>query len=613
MAAVAVPTYPPAEMHRKLGNAAVPMRVTPVGRHDIPRRYESDEEEISEAEASGHHEAVFSPIDVDSDEESADTDCESDNSSLKIPYQRHSTLRVENFPRNEPSRSPSINTIRRTSGTMLLPSGQPESDDAQFSSSESSSPSPLPSPIMRPVLSPARATESKRLSSFQSFYSDALSSDDEENVELSFRVATAVAYRLPASRPSLISIELPYTQPVNRRMAKKQQQDTYSPLRRPSTSGTSGDAGGMGVKNRFSRLKIPKYEKKRGTNAESTPSPSPFTQNFPNTSVPTFVTPNWGGKNGNAKSEPLPPLPPRKYPRDFDAPTFPRRNSHQATGVGWSPQDQADTRRSTITQTNLDNVTSLGVEQDKVPRSSWYTKRRNQAPPVPSLKGLSLVSAISLPLSNSPSPIDSPTKFLRRNQRDAFTDGSQPPYSGGGSRSGLDTPSSAQTFDGLYYGAPTSGPSPGPFSDFRERAQSVSSMASTSSMSSHPTFDNASIKSTQHRYRQQFYNNNSPSIHDYSSSRSSIASGFRPHTRNGNFSTTNLSVVSSSIPDSDTMANINEVGHYPHSPANENNKKISRPKSIKLLYETGESVSRAGTKAFTGLGSMLKKKSIAPL
>ncbi|KAK2775172.1 hypothetical protein FQN52_004053 [Onygenales sp. PD_12] len=630
MAAVAVRAFNSAELHMKFGNPQPSIDVTDIREANMYPRYESEEEEISEAEVAGRTEPLFSPIENDSDtgaSESEEPNLDLNAFTLQIP---------SSTPEATLSRTGSTSTVKRSSCITLMPPLPPRADSISLYAPSTSSPqSPKLSALAEPILVPTHITEEEAISYYRSFYSDVMSSDDDygPSADASFLVATPVAYYVPSSKPHLISIDPPVGQISSKKAIKKQKkQELATVTRKTSTKSTRSNAS---IKNRVSTLKMGKNSKRRESSilvsppafsSSQSPSDSPARTKFSNASTPSFSTPNWGANTlYDSDSEPESSVVPRVLQNT--APLSSRK--HNLLPSPRISERKSGNKRHQTSEKRVpeNNFSTKKHDQGTEGKTSPNTKKKTKIPPVPQLTGIAISSNVPSPVSSATS-IDSPGVRSFQDQPptphavSAAARTTRPNYPGGGVND-MNPPLPACNIDNTPNFS-----SRHPTQVLRERTYSVSSMASITSMPNYPSPDNASIRSGTHRYRQRFYPADSAS--ERPSSRESMGPGLRPYpnrsytyTSGGSVSTTNLSNPSTSAtstPTSTSRLDVNNglswnfhTGRW--SPLNDANRstenssrKHSRAKSIKRLYETSETVSRAGSKAFTGLGSMLRKK-----
>ncbi|KAN0080771.1 hypothetical protein V8E54_003975 [Elaphomyces granulatus] len=178
-------------------------------------RYESDEEEISEAELESQNPSL-SPVENDSDSVSTGDDAsQEDSDSLTLCENESSDDQVA--PLSEVDNSPrpqSVNTIRHGSTSALQPKASCQSDDCYEEDDDMTAPStpstnpPSPSPLLlpQPIFLPSEVSDSVRVSIYQSGYYDPFPSEDALDMEGEVMEAKQIKYRIPQTRPNLISI-----------------------------------------------------------------------------------------------------------------------------------------------------------------------------------------------------------------------------------------------------------------------------------------------------------------------------------------------------------------------------------------------------------------------
>ncbi|KAL1850275.1 hypothetical protein Plec18170_006970 [Paecilomyces lecythidis] len=203
----------------------------------MPRRYESEEEEISEAETNGHG-RMYSPVDGDSDmgafdsELSADEQA-SDNIQTRRTINNRRSVLSPYLSSGQKSRPVSMETVKRSSTATFVPGSFCHGEDEVMSETPLTT-SPMPSPLLRAaaVVVPADALESEMDLYHQSGNRDSMSS--VEDVDSSLLVATPVIYMTPSTRPSLISIA-----PSSNRTTPTKPDNSARLRRRPSKSSRS--------------------------------------------------------------------------------------------------------------------------------------------------------------------------------------------------------------------------------------------------------------------------------------------------------------------------------------------------------------------------------------
>ncbi|GAD92056.1 hypothetical protein AOR_1_680134 [Paecilomyces variotii No. 5] len=176
----------------------------------MPRRYESEEEEISEAETNGHG-RMYSPVDGDSDMSAFDSELSADEQASDTVQ----TRRTNNNRRSvlspylssgRKSRPVSMETVKRSSTATFVPGSSGHDEDEVVSSATPLTTSPMPSPFLRAaaVVVPADASEPEIDLYHQAGNRDSMSS--VEDADSSLLVATPVIYMTPSTKPNLISI-----------------------------------------------------------------------------------------------------------------------------------------------------------------------------------------------------------------------------------------------------------------------------------------------------------------------------------------------------------------------------------------------------------------------
>ncbi|QSS58144.1 hypothetical protein I7I51_07567 [Histoplasma capsulatum] len=552
MAAVAERAMSSTELYMKFSNPRTSINVAHIRPVDVHQIYESEEEEMSEAEATGQTEPGFSPIENDSDTGVSEFEEININPSQALVAQESYTsghkfaLQISPFPTPEGtiSRAASISTVKRASCITLMPQIHPQPTklvSPVTPTSELNSPSNSPpflpfiegKPLSKPV------AEEDTLQNFRSFYSDTASSDDEDLANTSFLIATPVSLYAPERKPHLISIESPTAQISNGRITETQKIQELVPL---ASGGSSKRSPGRNLKKRISGLNIGKYTQRRSSNQPASVSTFPTKPLFSNASVHSLSSLSWRSSSALSSNS------------ETEFHSF--VTSRESPGVTPSPQ-----RSHTL-------LPSPRMLEQKSPDGSRKTNERHVADNV------------------------------KRKEN--------------ANRAGYRRTTSKRRV-------------------FHERTHSINSLASTTSIPNFASSDNPSPRSATHRYRQRFYPaDTTPS--ERSPSRESV-NQVKLNPRNtytfaprGSIPAVNLSNLSSSstaTSRSNSQTDVNNLswnyrtGAWSPSttPAADGLKvplrKQAHSKSIKRLYETSESVSRAGTKAFNGLGSILRKKNVS--
>ncbi|PGH02869.1 hypothetical protein AJ79_07525 [Helicocarpus griseus UAMH5409] len=638
-----------AELHAKLGNPKPSINVNDVRAASVRPKYESEEEEVSETEASNRSESVFSPVENDSDtgaSESEEMGLDSPKESINREHSTPEHIFALEIPTSSSgpaiSRTGSINTVKRASCITLMPPIQPRPND-----SSSASASPLLSGVAEPIFVPSHVTEEEAIQYYRSFYSDAVSSDDEyglDNLEASFLVATPISFYVPDSKPHLISIEPPGSYISKRQTTRRRKKQDSSPLSREvSPKSSPRSPSSISIKNRVSGLRKVQHSKRRDSTALVPESASPIKTRFSNASVPSLSDLTWRANSvpaSNYETEPESSATPRNTQDSgstrrkhtlLPSPRFPRRDSSNKHQKVEKPVEN-----------KLNSQEHSGREDGRRTRK-W--KKKSKVPPVPQLTGIAISPNVPSPLSSATSP-DSPGSVSLQSHppmaQPLITSNGGFRRNSNGTSSSLNSspPSTTTTNDFPNLPLPDESSStllypPTKRRGFHERTQSISSLASTTSMPNypnHPFPNTSSPRSATHRYRDRFYPTNTyasarpPSFENVSPVPKPFlhnAHTFAPH---GSISTTNLSNISSesaATSRSNSRSDVNSMSWNRYtgtwSPSGtpvvdrgrDLPRKHARSKSIKRLYETSETVSRAGSKAINGLGSMLRKKNAA--
>ncbi|KAF7125168.1 hypothetical protein CNMCM5793_001277 [Aspergillus hiratsukae] len=186
----------------------------------LPRRYESDEEEISESEHGGHDNA-FSPVD-----DTTGTFSDMSMEELSQPENRQVARLLAPYPsRGRKSRPVSMDTVKRNSNATFAADSIvfEDDDDVIIELPSPDQMSPLRSPIfLQPsVYVPPGSPGSSAARSMRSPSPTSVYSEDETDV----LVAEQVTYVEPVSKPHLIQIspEQSYFPPV---ASAEEKQDT---------------------------------------------------------------------------------------------------------------------------------------------------------------------------------------------------------------------------------------------------------------------------------------------------------------------------------------------------------------------------------------------------
>lgn len=166
-------------------------------------RYESEEEEVSEADAASHH--LLSPVESDDDDDS--------------PPSRND-LRHGVSTKSPRSRPLSIATVKRSSGATFVPEhdhnhdhddhendGDHDCDDDTTGPFTPSTTPPMPSPLLpQTCVVVGDSHDGDVMPYYQSLFRNSIISDDGLDVEDEIFEAKKIMYMAPPSRPCLISI-----------------------------------------------------------------------------------------------------------------------------------------------------------------------------------------------------------------------------------------------------------------------------------------------------------------------------------------------------------------------------------------------------------------------
>ncbi|KAI9041775.1 uncharacterized protein KD926_006499 [Aspergillus affinis] len=166
----------------------------------LPRRYESDEEDISEPELGGQENA-FSPVES---YKARDSDASADELSNADPAESNMACLLSplSTTTDKASRPVSMDTVKRSSSTTFVADSYifDQDDDVIIELPSPDSTSPLHSPVfLQPnVYVPPESPASSRRSSASSIYSE------DDNTDL--LVAEQVTYVEPIAKPNIILI-----------------------------------------------------------------------------------------------------------------------------------------------------------------------------------------------------------------------------------------------------------------------------------------------------------------------------------------------------------------------------------------------------------------------
>ncbi|EGE85914.1 hypothetical protein BDDG_08859 [Blastomyces dermatitidis ATCC 18188] len=647
MATAAAQAMSSSELHRKFSNPRPSINVTDIRPADIYPRYESEEEEISEAEVSGRTESVFSPIENDSDTGVSEPE-EMGSDSPHLVHQNYTSedefpLQIPIFPASEAtiSRAGSINTVKRASCITLMPPLQPQpTKPISMASSTSTSTSPPMFPAIEPIFSTNHAAKTEALQYFRSLYSETASSDDEDVAHTSFLIATPVSFYAPESKPQMISIEPPACQNSKGRATETEQR--REPTSITGQTSPKSSPSNLGMKNRISSLKLGKYSKKRSSTQPASESTFPIKTKFSNASIHSLSNLTWrSGSALSSNSEPEPHCSAAST-ESRSATPFPQHRRSLLPSPRMSEQRSTRNRHQTMERRVINEAMFEGNTRGTDDRRTSKAKKKDIIPPVPQITGLAISSDVSSPGSVESSPNSFPSTPLRDPRLTP-----KPPFpTHGASRRGssIKSPINSSPSPITPMDLSPNFPFPDiPNSDslqtatkrrgFHERTHSINSLTSTSSMPNFASLDNSSPRSATRRYKQRFYPADDFPSERHPSHESVNPAILKANSRNtytftprGSISTanlSNLSSVSTATSRSNSPADGNNLSWNYHTgtwnpseaPGADSVKaplrKSAHSKGIKRLYETSESVSRVGTKAFSGLGSILRKKHVA--
>ncbi|KAL1959409.1 hypothetical protein VTO42DRAFT_2212 [Malbranchea cinnamomea] len=620
---LAVPSSP-GSTHVIIRDMSSPVKSPRLARPGMPERYESEEEEVSEADTPSREEHFFSTTDVESDISGFESDTNNDsreNSWFSTTMTKTddeavtwrlsmATCRASWEDQSRPTSVYTIKPSRGNNGTGLSPMPFLPSQAESTPSLSSNTTSPSVSPREHTTLTPSTSYEPDpgRLS----FYSDPVSSDEERDPETDFLTAIPVTYYTPNSRPNLVSILPSFPRSSDAKVSKKLPKRQKSGLL--SRHGSTGSNRSM--KARFSRLRLSQYDNRRNStlvfevpaDAPNSSPPPPFhsltrssthsgarNRHSGGSSTPTSSatskqssnrgTKQWPLPDGNSSdrrmsiqthcelesTRPAPPPPPKEY-QSFHRPHV-RSSSVKITGY----------RKPTDVTVPVSNTIGIATSSPPPP-----------PPPPPKNPGAGRSSPQKqTPYRSSPVPP---------------TGASNAPHAGCGKRTflgGASTPDS--------WGDPYPSPSYQRLSQSEsrtsgERSRSISSMASSSSKFSLPSFDSVSVKAMVHRYRRQHHGDTT-----------ATSSTDRSHPRSSpsiSKSSTHLGLypnAPTNFPRAEPPFSSHDAGKQRRStPSPSQTQHPLRSKSTKWLHSTGETVSQAGSKAISGLGSIIRKKTTSP-
>lgn len=604
----------------------------------MPRRYESEEEEVSEADTPSREEHFFSTTDVESDTGGSELDNYNNNTGgpsrardAGDDYSHKNdddtfTLRMSTafFSSDEPSRPTSVYTIkpsRHSSGLSPMPPLHLQQDNRSSSGCGSNTSSSGGSPSRQPSSGSSTSQEIDLTPQSQSFYSDTGSSDEDKTAEALLLTATPVTYYAPDSKPSLVSVSSSTVPTRDHKTTKKQRYQRPDSLSRHSSAGSNRSTTASmkrvprsrtakHVDRRSSRLvtEVP-VNAHRSTLPAALASPPDHTdiqrRSSSRSSVYSVSDTERSSESGITETARR-PLPLKG--------TASRRgmNSQMSWGSAQSPHPQPGT-------TDKVSVNRLPPQPSR-PRVTGYRTQADNTVPLPNTVGIATSS--SKP-SNSNGVATNKYPTRQQTPHNTYRPFPPPPVS--------ETPHTVQDADvradNTKFGTwrDPFGSSHVPLNDnqsslrnpiSRNRSQSISSTVSGSSKFSLPAFDAPSVRSIMRRHRRPHHSDTMASAESTPGHNSPYSERGQRNLVNSNSaskSTTNLSLYSTNIPDltsggtrrTDTYRLPREQRRGSENPAGQQHP--LRSKGARWFYDTSETVSQAGNKAFTGLGSMLRK------
>lgn len=612
---------------------------TPIGQH-MPSRYESSEEEVSGSDTTHRDDRSCSSTDADSDtgRSSSNSSQDEDNGPARRhhnPERAFSFLTSPNRDSFHSSRPPSVYTVRRISGLTLRTQ---QEDGTSVKTSRSNSPSTTRLSIQRADgTASSLMFEAESRAKRQSCYSDITPSDDDLGPPDSPLVATPVTYHAPGSRPNIVSITPPPKSPTHSSppsLKKQMAEDKETPIIRKKSNASSN---GVSMKTRLARLRMAKHQQRLissidpDSHCEYSPpvllSPAP---------KPVSSIAGWASN----MSAPVSPstLGPQAAEQDQDQEQkqkLSRINAVKKAAAEHHTLEHPDGSRRSFIQPDSQKL----LVQERSNRRSYipYRKPATESQPLPT-NTERRPSSPAIPQTSSTSRRSSIRSYYESQFLPNTNTGRIP---AGNINKALPQPQQQQQQPAEHINTPTR---------TRSRTRSINSIASTSSKFSTPAFDSASLKGIAQRYQHRYHYQNQdlapPSTS--SSSTNSISGstytaslspdpGRRPsdcsmlsqHSQlsqtTSNYltskSTTNLSTYTTAPPpsirenDTRTKSTYMDTGNSRRWSRNPNTsperlmvqqqqQQHARNKSFKW----GESVSQASSKAMTGLGFMLKKR-----
>jgi hypothetical protein len=603
------------------------------------RRYESEEEELSEVETGGS-ERLLSPTDATGAEmKPRDADKHLENPFLGTSpecdeYTESQTLPAQDLlHQNKGVRPLSVDTIKKN-GSPSASSRAWEKVEAVTTPSTPGAASPLqPSAVLlETVLVPPEATESEAMSYHQSFFNDQASSDDELDPESPILIATSVNLLVPATKPNLISIK---PSPFNSRSYGLDTTKKASVLTWQSTKNTRIDDV-----NSHPSLKMEKKQRREASSFSSAHSNySTRNLSISSTSSDYSTTPSGSVSltPGEARLEPdtsFTSLDRKRLDRSATIRGARSKRNRHTFVHNRSPGESEEKRSTDASQEQMTisypdvGTWSRNVNADEKHIYSTVTSQ-SEIPPVPPL------TPTSIPIPSTPSRTGTPTEAVlvspTFNRRDFYHARTTSERSTGTENSIQSLPSvpdaspdivrekSLRRHKRIYttnrpqslrslrmencsYNSDMAYPSPS--TNKRGAAHQIPNSPSRKSLSfpyQHLSHPNPGFASSP--YSPSSRANRPSSIRSMNINHTQSIADLPPTP-----STSNLSMYSFSYADSDDSGDNNgELARGHHS----SSKRVARKKSMKSLREAGETVGRAMGKNFMtfGLGSWKKKNS----
>ncbi|EEP79097.1 predicted protein [Uncinocarpus reesii 1704] len=567
------------------------LKLHTVAQQEMPVRYESEEEEESESDLPGADDHLYSPVDSDM----GALDVEHHNNHNSNHDARGSPAQTSNkdftfrlpspSPGPESPRSPAVKGRRESCLTLMAPKS-PQQGKNEKQLRKSYGPYRDSPPFQNAKFFSSMILEAETRPLRHSICSEILSSDDELGQEAHFLIATSIVYRVPESKPSLISVgpastpsttpPIPEPEPEPEPQKKRPSPLNLAPSKPvaanpPRTSGS--------VKNRLTRLmsSSSKQEKRRGS----------YFMQFSNSSnlsvleTPSFSLPNWNSpeetwRRSGSESE----QPPENRPLEASS-RFSRRIS--TTSSRYSVQSQ--TSRSPSAQ-NKDEKSTLSL-----PRSGGFRNRLASPGQTHTESSPSQFPSSSAQVKATVPEPKKPSVQRLTPPPDRF----QRPQSNSSSRT---APS--------YHLFPDIEQTP-----VGSSARSIKSVTSNSSKPNQSTHDTSSLRSLTQRYnrmpnRDDFPTQRRPSGSPLSMS-SRADSRFRDGRHNSEFGLSLNRTRTLAVDEEKSLGSWKEDSHEEFEGSSPRKHKHSSSKSMKWFQ--GGNMSQAG-KALNGLGSMIRTKKI---